>query len=226
MTQATPEEAAEFAAKIENMKAQEKLIKLQNNYRIHAFALLEAGMRAREGHWREDIANFREQLELNEAQSTNKAKQDKGYAKRVEKKHDFLVNEFKRRTEHFNFMVYKEIEDLNRRLKDSSKDLFDNLSAMFGDLLLEFSEAKNKADMLRVCKMYNLGYLDTAIEHFKNIQEEVNSSVGELTPAPEPTQELTVVKDDLTNKIHPFPGKGDTLPEESPAQEDNNETEI
>lgn len=141
--------------------------------RLLSLAFAEACMRFREGHWREDVDDYR--LFCEETMRNYDGKRDKGWEKRAQEKVDHMVIEFKHKQETLNRSIYSVIEQVNGRLSEENKKRFDDYVAGISILVEGFLSAKNTTELLTLVNLYNEGLLDSVFEKFKTTRNEINN---------------------------------------------------
>ena len=147
-----------------------------------AISLLAASMGFREGHWREDCEDFREELT---SHVFSQEKQDKGFAKRANKKIDDAVFAYKRKQEDFNRLAYKSIETVTSRVSEDNVLKLENHIAGVSLLIEEFYKSKNSKEFLMVVKMYNQGFFDQIFKEFNEANKNEQENVEPVATSPE-----------------------------------------
>lgn len=147
-------------------------VKKENEYRIMSIAHMEAAMRCRYGFYLNDIENFEASaIAMMEADPTyikaNHAKRAKIKAKVMNE-----VLSYNQKTENVNKVVDAEIKTLTSAFTEKSHDKFDNYVATFIEVAAELYKAKNTADFLKVCLLFNMGIFDKALEDIRKIENQ------------------------------------------------------
>lgn len=135
-----------------------------NRMRVVSMALLDAAMRYREGHYREDtkvlegfwreamISEVKAKLSVHELPSTRK----KQIEKIIEKKVKTHIKE----QEAFGKKVYGYIDSITANMSKDAQVGFDNYATAFGILADNLEKAKNTTQLLTMVQMYNNGSFD------------------------------------------------------------------
>lgn len=157
----------------EQEQEQEDKNVLINRMRVISIALFDAGMRFREGHYREDEAIIREHTK-----STIEAevKKDKGvieipasYKKQIEKAVEKEMKIYNKRQDNFGKHLYGYIDGITANMTPEAQKGFDNYATAFGMLADELQKAKNTTQLITLVKLYNEGTFD---ELFKKTKDE------------------------------------------------------
>lgn len=148
-----------------------------NKMRVVSLALLDASMRYREGHWREDVViveesykelftdSLKKELKVNELPATRK--------KQVEKEVQRLMKEYKKEQKTFGKKVYGYIDGVTARMTKETQIGFDNYATAFGILADNLEKAKNTTHLLTIVQMYNQGVFDELLKTATEKKEEV-----------------------------------------------------
>lgn len=151
------------------------------NLKMIFFALIEAATRYREGYWREEVEDFKNDCVADAEAQVKKAEAEvpkQGYKKYIHTpaKEAKMVSKIKglvlgkeQELVRFNDAMYKEIDKLKGVFNKDAETGFDNYATGMGLILEEYVKAKNTKEILMICSMYNLGKFDHV---FKSLEEQ------------------------------------------------------
>jgi len=167
-----------------------------NRMRVISIALFDAGMRFREGHYREDEELIRAHKK---GELESSVKIDKGvfeipasYKKAIEKKLEKEMKIYKAKQENFGKHLYGYIDGITANMSPEAQKGFDNYATAFGMLADELQKAKNTTQLITLVKMYNEGVFDELFKKAKE-DEQIQPTAQEGN-APKETEEGTEEK--------------------------------
>lgn len=148
-------------------------------YRLLSVVMTEAATRYRQGHYQEDIEDFRTAL-TNDIEMMVEDPRNKGLKKRLLGKVEYQVSEYKRKQDAISKALDASTNMVMERFpSEQSKERFDNYVAGVSLLVEEFINAKNTTEMLTLCRLYNQGLLDNVFENFKPKKDEDKNPIDE-----------------------------------------------
>jgi len=155
---------------------EQEAILTRDQHRIIFFALMEAGMRYRESFYREDTADYQEQLKDTYKTIQQGMKQSFSKRKKQDDKVNAMVIEFEQKQEAFGRQVYGLLESLEKSLSPAAGLKFNDYSTAYGLIADELAIAKNTTELLTVCKLYNAGVLNHFFENLNEQEQKLNDS--------------------------------------------------
>lgn len=152
-----------------------------------SLALMDGAMRYREGYWRENIEEFKKELELKaDFEALTK---EKGWRSRRQKVINSIVLNYRQEEEKLNKTVYGHIEKFTEHMGAKFKTGFDNYATGASKMIEEYAKASSTVEILTVCQMYNNGYMEDVFEKIKEINKTKEIVEPEFGPYPQPKEE-------------------------------------
>ena len=142
-----------------------------------SLVLIDAGMRYREGHWREDVGAIRKEM-ISQVPATMNSK-NRGIKMKAINKAAYDITENQKK---INDAIYRLIDGVNGKMSEEAKKGFDNMATAFGIIAEELVNCKNRTELVTIVRLYNEGYFK---DLFNKVRDEVQSSTEERDAAKE-----------------------------------------